>query len=715
MFTVVICSSEFLNSLKTRYSHIYDAVTKDSNCAFCEWDYNADTYEQALPDLDDMIARHQKWRAVVVQDKITFGMDSIDKRNPFDAVGVAGTLDKFEENILFNSVDEIFAKELAGDEIPEEELVKLNKQIEVCVASATEYATKKISNYRAAVNNPITKLGLWFYGIPFIEKPRFFDSLPESYRDFKTPIDNEYLHLLLKEGILLSEIMQYHILCSKYETLKFNGYDDAKLNKKPESIVVLSERRKNHENDIFFSDGLGREELEYSSFCDDNIYSGNMIFMFSDVAYNNNKPHPKDYIEFLTSVIAFSHHETPDEVVRTERVYKITTTVNVDSVCRLYSRYLTKLTATRKYINGLRRKKYDDITVLDVSPDEAIEVFESDVKVPVVIDSRFDKADLKAREIKIGLSKDCPDDEPAVWAHKVKEITKNFIRYLREPRRALHKSVKHDFRSQNRNDNERAFKLDEYQREDVYFRLIEEEQRMVETSTANIFESEKYLKRLDEADRAVKREISERMTRKRVVISSVIAISVFLFAFLPLIISNVNTVKSFMFSGIFFGVSLALFLVCGLVYLFVKRSSLLKKIAEFNSRMDYSLNEIDDGMNRFSDYLSHACNVMREFSVLENAKSMDSAKLNVYKRHIHEVERKIDETTEMFVDNFCFVPIDEEIAPFYYDYEVDCAYNYEIPYEECVTRIPFISKEYFVMMPVDYIDSISLDREDLYD
>ena len=75
------------------------------------------------------------------------------------------------------------------------------------------------------------------------------------------------------------------------------------------------------------------------------------------------------------------------------------------------------------------------------------------------------------------------------------------------------------------------------------------------------------------------------------------------------------------------------------------------------------------------------------------------------------------ENNELFADfvdpkKIC---IDSEVEGYNYDFSVDTVYEYEIPYSAMGKTVAFLQEGNDVDMPVDFIESVSITREELYD
>jgi hypothetical protein len=702
-----------MQSIKNNYAYILELISNNPDCCICVWDPDATRFEEALPDIDELIVGKGKWRAIVVQDGETFGREFINKRNPFDVVGALGVLPDFDELNIFESIDEIKAVLNDGSiALPDD----VKQKIEEGARRIKEYREKKTDNYINAVNNPLTRLGVWLTGIPTNLQPEYPSIWPESLKEPDDNVGIEYYTTLMEENILVTELEHYYAEISKYKVLSGFFKIGAMVERRPESIIVLGERDAARAGDIFKTSTMRKEELEYSNFCDDNMYSERMRFVFCDVKYENDIRNHDDYLAFISTVAIFADEELPEGVVRANCVYKSDAVMDKTAVKDLFAKYLAKLKKTKMLLLNLFSRQRDFREKKNISQEDAVEIFESNVKIPVIIRSMYSKNEFMVDYHGLGLAKDCPKDEMCSWSNQVVEINKKFLRYLREPRRAVKVAVQTDFRDKDTIDDERIWKLDEFQREDIRYKLYEEEQKMIETTTKNLFDTSNFTKMLDDADKEVKKKISQRMTRNTALIVGGIAIAAYLIGFLNLIFKNISDAKTLVATLVIVGVSIGVFALCGLVYLFVMKKRLKDRMMHFNYEMTGILNGIDDSMKSYSTYLGHACNVMREFSVFNCYKKNEDKKLNTIKKHIRDIDIKIAQIREMFscydIEDYKYY---DETEPYSYDFTMMRNYVYDMPYSEQIKGIEFLIKGNNVEVPIDYVQKVTLTREELYD
>ena len=153
-----------------------------------------------------------------------------------------------------------------------------------------------------------------------------------------------------------------------------------------------------------------------------------------------------------------------------------------------------------------------------------------------------------------------------------------------------------------------------------------------------------------------------------------------------------------------------------MIYLFVLRRRLIDRFKHFNYVISGICNEIENGLKAFSKYLGHACNVMREFSVLEYTRENQNRKEYILKKHQLDVEGKIKEISEAFSEYVVLSKIHMDADDAYdYDFHLMKNYSYEMPCSETRVDIEFLQPGNYISVPVDYIERVMLIREELYD
>lgn len=680
MFTVLICDKHIEEDCYGKYYMYLKPFLKNDDFAFCTWDSSGETVDEALPELKNIIRSKNEWRAVVVNDSSTWNYDSVNKRNPFDYVGDIRITTEFKgfQDIL-------------------------------------NYRESENRRLTKAVSNPLTKLGIWLCGSPVQIKPEV--CFPETEEFAESMADETKYFSMLKELSLTAEDVETDMAkLKRFEKLSLTFDLKGEIFNKPQHVLTITERTKDVAREEAETAWRSHTEFDYSRFYVDNLYSEKFRYMIYDIPCIKGIRNESRYFNFLSVLLLISTNDYPNEVLRADRVYKLDVEVDSDNIRELCRQYNAKLKATLEKIRDISRrlKEKEKEPIDDVTAEEC---FERTVTVPVKVDSTFDTEELYAEYKGLGLSGDCPEDEYGYWDEQYHEINKTFMRYLREPRRAVKTAATGAFRRMNKNNDERALQLDEYQREDVLIHLQSEEAEMISTVTTHLYDTERYKERLKESDKEIKKVIGQRMSKKKTLMIGCIAAFAYLLGFIPLLWSNLNNIPSLGFSFSFSGIAIGTFLVCGFAFLIFLRKKLIDKFKEFNEVMSETLQEIEGSLRTFSRYLSHACNVMRGFSVLNYAENSFDKRQGILELHESIIFDKIKDINELFasyLENEDYSNL-ADTEPYDYDFMSMSEYSYEIPYTSVGKNIEFFQGGNWVSVPVDYIKSVNVTREELYD
>lgn len=675
MFTVVICNRAVVDDCKSKYAIYLKPFLEKSGYAFCRWDPKGGTLAEAVPDLYDLTAHKQEWRAIIVVDQTVWGYSGVIRNNPFNFV------DSTAERCAFETIDQIL-----------------------------QFREEKQSRYENALENPLMRLSVWLCGAPVRKAPNvaYLNELPEL-------TDEGYFEAVEATGKLPAEVEHDRLRKQRHELMLRNFSVDGELFNPPKQIIALGERVLSVFPDDAVAENVRRTEFDYSRFYEDNLYPDKLRYTLFDIQYLKGARNENHWFNFLTLLMALATNDIPVEALRPYRVYRVGADIDSEKISEVFSGYLDKLTVTLSGILSQMKKDFtrckDPVTDADIR-----ELMESDVVIPVRIRSDFPERELLAVHDKIGLAGDCPEDEQENWDGQFHDITRKFLRFLREPRRAVKTAVMGPFREQSILEDERALRMNEYQREDVEYHLLDEEKMMVEISTTTLFETEAYQERMAKADEKLRKEMAQRMTRKKAICAALIAALAYFIGFLPMIFGRFNDIASLSFGAAVAVVAVLMLLVVGVVFLFVKRYRLKKLFKEFNKLMQTLCEEIRGGLQIFSNYLSHACNVRREFSVLQYTEDEVPEKLKALRKHEQDIRSQIEEVYRLFSKH-----LDRQgsstrnVEPYRYDFSQMVDYTYDMPERKDQRTVRFLQAGNEVTLPVNYVQAITLEREELYD
>ena len=680
MFTIIICRQEIIDDCKKKYNSFLEPLT-DQNYGFACWDTEADNLDDAVPALRDYMKLHKEWRAVIVCDSQTIGLDGVRKENPFDVCGyvpASGNLSSVE--------------------------------------SIKEFRKAKEESFEKAIQNPLVKISNWLMGANIID----YEDPKDSIEGLDDEINDEYFRrveesavgLYPDEKILAYELNRERI---KRDNLLLNVFgEEPVMDCVPKQIILLCERavvRKNYLHNY----AEEHIETEYSQFYEDNLYPAKARYILYDINYVNGSRDADDYFGFLTFLNIFAAHEYPNDAIKPERVYTAKAVLLQDELKKSCDDYLSKLKSSERHI---QQEIYKLNTKKNSKVDNSIvdEVFGEDIDIPVVISADHSPDMLYCDYRGIGLATDVPSSEKASWEEQYNDIEKEFVRYLREPRRAVKTAVKSSFRANNNLEDERALVMDEFQQENVQLELFEREDSMVDVQLGNLFKTSKYKEEIEEANREVRKRIGQRMTLKNIIISSVIAAVLFLMCSVPFVIDAYRQSDGEELSWAFFGVGIVCFAIVGMIMLFVFRRQMINRLMHFNYVMSGIVDDIKRGLDRFSDYISYACNVMRRFSVLNYVKTDADKTKKIMLKHQNDISGVIKEVYKRYPRYASDeIKIDDEGNIYNYDFRQRAAYQYDMPIAGETTEIEYLQNGNMIMVPVKYVDRIELTREELYD
>lgn len=688
MFTVLICSKTIIDDCQRTYSAFLKPLLEQPDWSFCLWDPNGDSLDEAVQDLRKIVAKHKDWRAVIAYDKTLCGFDGIAVQNPFDVAG----------SISFKSYFE--GLEEAAKQAPKDAQLDIKGPV-------LAFREQKEKAFAKAVNNPITKLTSWLLGAADNSVPAFAyekDYVPEQYAGEET---------------LLYEVDRYHARC--YEVMHEAFVDEPQIFHVPSEVVLISERFLKEDNSI---KGNGSHtEFDYSRFYEDNMYHRTLRYILYDMIYMNKRRDKDVYFTFLVFLLTYVSVEHPGDTLKPERVYQAEAILDTKKISEMCHRYIFKLQETRNRID-IYSQKLDAQKKMTIDNATAEQLFEKEVTIPVTIQKDFNLKTLKSRHDEIGIASDCPGDEKAYWREQYKSIRRVFSKFLRSPRRSIKTAIDMEFRKNNYIDDNRVLRLNEAQKEDIRYKLLEEEEKMVKSSSSPISKEGKYIEEIEKANAKIRNNMRMRLTRRSSILVSLIGTIAFALGFLPWIIDNIKlhaqgTAQLISIGAFIVGVAVCLLLA--FMKLVGFRAKLVSLFREFNRVMDGVMASVAEDLDAVAEYLSHACNVMREFSVLNAIDNDTLKKRRTLYMHKHEIDKHIDSIYEKF-----FKYIDEKLIEehaksighgeaFEFDFTDEEPQEYEIPYTADSKDIEFLQPGYMVEVPIDYLKEVTMRREEIYD
>lgn len=745
MLTVIIAEQHIIEQYEQNKALL--TPFDDQKIVFCRWNCEGGSIEEMLPDLKDIISFNVNWRAVIVTDK------NKEQINPYDVVDYTKYINDngkvgFDETLIqkcqsmYECYDQSKLNPLTQLSAA---LCELPYYAETIKADAYELLGSKTallqyifkSQFETTNSRKLVADIRKYYPeqmLAFVDGKNcevFLEAL--SNKDYDTIFsllpEDKFMKFLGFAKIGNSAIYDpgywYALFESTKKTEIYNKLKSAFTLRIPLPQEVLCVAMRNfdmrlHNSRVMWSDN---HEQDYTDFVRYNLYNENIRFLVYDV--------PDEFETNVTAVLKFhillqvlAMNGNAASSISKNKVFQVDMEYDRREFNKTIARLIARLRATALQINEdifvLRSKKLPDL-----DNKTARLIFENDVKIHVQTDKEYDKKTLMASYDDVGLARDCPTEELPYWDDQYNGIRKHFKRFLREPRRAIKKACTNDFKDNNKINDIRAIALNENQREDIIIKLEEEEQNMVSTVTTAIYNTSKYYEAMEDADKVIRRGISQRITKKKAVIGGLIALLAYFIGFLPLIFGNLNNLKSFSFAIYMIACVLGIFLICGFICLIVFRKRQVDRYKHFNYVMSGICSDIRNSLDTFSKYLSHACMVMREKSVLNMANSHeteDESKARVLEYNRIELEKLIEHHYKLLsdfsdedVDTLLSMSEKEQILPFGYDYTKQEEHSYPIFGETNHKDIEYMLSGHMVSTPMLCVEKVILKREELYD
>lgn len=739
MFTVIIADKKTIGLYHELSTFVKPLLHDD--VVFCQWNRDGKDLTEMLPELYGLIEFHKQWRAVIVDRS---GSTQV---NPFDHVlHKDPQVGPARGEALWPALDTLRAARFESFErATEDPLTRLSAAL--CGATSFNYTIGDEEQFRRIVSGetPLYEYMLksQLKDLNLTEAANRLDMYGRQDLQRFVPEDSVGLLIDAVRHNDAAAIVSYIGVGAIVEFINYIGdsdllHSDPDLNERlventykaklfarmlrdyslkdrlPQEVVCVAPRTFDYENYIQAVDWEAHDENDYSRFAEYNLYHDKMKYIVFDIVQQDNKQYLSDQLRMMSFLLVLASNPLPKGAMKTQRVYRADLRMDEGVLKTIFSDYLGKLKATSSFIREMSLD-IDRNCVGRLDRRTVEEIFESEISIPVEI-TEFSRGEMYAEYDKLGLARDCPEDERSVWAARFKTIEKRFVRYMREPQRVLKKAARTDLLANNKIVDERAHQLDNDQREDIELKMLEEEQSMVSENTPQIFRLDGYRKQMRDADRKLRQTIERRMTRKRAVLVGVISAAVYLFGFLPWIVGNLNTTRSLLYALFYTGVAVLGLLVSGLVYLILMKRKARSEYKRFNDVINQIFYSVETGLARFSSYLSHACNMMRESSVLHMSGSQAVTKKRILALHDTQICDTADEAVELFSK---FIDPEElkasDADPYDYDYTVMEHYDYPIPYSNDPRKIDFMQAGNTISVSADFVVSISLDRVELYD
>ena len=273
LFTVLIADKQHIGAIQQSNKLFFEPFLDNKELAFCEWNTEGQTLQEAVPGLQDAVGRRKEWRAVIIYNCT---INSSKNRNPFDVVDRSG----LDALVMPN-------RQPHEDELMEDWVSSWQKYFESLTA-------EKKAVYKSAMEHPFQKLATW---LCFRQEDYIHNDVKEKqdvYDWAMEKIGRDDLKPSVK--LELMERDQYKCELRMKESIRREFIGENYLNIcYPCEVHCISPRAA--ENNYFDPNAYWTvyQDSEYSSFADRNMYFDRMRFMVFDMLAYSHRNFRNDY------------------------------------------------------------------------------------------------------------------------------------------------------------------------------------------------------------------------------------------------------------------------------------------------------------------------------------------------------------------------------------------------------------------------------------
>lgn len=659
IFTLIIASQDVFEKFDTYYAFI-QPILNSPDIALCKWNPTGETIDEALPSLSKLLEGKESWRAILIQDDEKMAL----KLNPFDYVPY-------------------FEKTPAR---PDREYFKKR-----CEA--------RCENIQKAVKFPYVHLSLLLGGVPK------FSEYVIHHPSLMTDDEYHYLNVERDEKVKIQKKLEDELL------FPF---------KRPDELILMS-RRLRLEDSVTRKIKVawqGRYELDYSRFAENNMYPDCGRFLVYDTVDIKHAEYKKEYFGFVMANMILGMNSMFFRQMQAYKLYKYECHIDSAKLGKALALHQSQLLTAQavvlqeqKHIETQMQQKVHGMDLKDI-----IALNES---IPIE-DSMHNFDELLASYKEIGLACDCPVQEKPYWENQYIQIKTTLPLYLKGPKRAVREGIRMTHYRRNL-DTESLPLLDDFLLEDLKESIQENEMKMEQNHAVDLSNIKELSKAIDDAGQEIRDCMHTRMRRSTTLWIPFISIILFCSGMLPTLLKSFSETGTASYYFLFMLMGSSMIAFVAYIILFVFRGKLISKFKKFNSEVIRMDQTISDSLKSYSVYLSSMSNCMRGYSYwfhLKNHSSLYQKQLEQLERHLIEILRRL-ENCKYWIRDFSLNHLE------WFETESKCSLDLSIqPEENCYyqvdmaekgTTAPVNGNDYWVDIPYEFIDHITVEREEVFD
>ena len=573
-------------------------------------------------------------------------------------------------------------------------------------AAAPESAESNPFDYLE--NSDKNVYSVWESQIPLIRLAQLLGGVPEPILEFEEKREEEdgmYTRTIYHPKRSQEAINEHRRLSEKYQFCET----------RPKELVLVSTRQPvdNTEREI---DAAWRRhmESESSEFWCRNRYPSISRFIAVDVLNTRHSLYSGSIFKLWLVVLLLSINRIDSSTLQAYRLYRASVDLDTDALSRDFSTQAAALQGVQSLLDEAER----NVPTLETQASSEMPPLEAEVSVSF---TARHNSNLYIRTNQLGLARDCPENEETSWNRQFQTATVAINDLIRSPQKMLDIAAD-DTRTRGVYPHIEVELLNRYQREEMREVM---EQTYVDVLMARSRLHRSYKRRKQEREiinTQVQARIRQRVTKKAAICWGFGALGIALLAFAPYLIDAAKVSSTaFLWALVPLLGVLLLGMLFGLAELWIQRKEMADAMLDHNRCTHEIVNEIQSSAQTYTEFLSATCTYLRGTSYLQQERALRTSAENV-----HLMRRSHRKTVDrcMTLLRTWSLALGAKLDPAYaiepqqsFDPTVEPDRNttYRLEPMPEPRKIPINRTGEQINAPFDFIQSLNLEREELYD
>lgn len=611
MYTVLILSRNAMDSY-----HDFDPITsineKSDAVGVCTWYENANTIDTAVPELDGLIRRHQKWRAVVVRTELPVNDEHAEYRtddiNPYEYIDLSGK--PADPDYPFLKKDPANKKDAGHIEPSRYPMVLISQLLGGIPTYSLDFLSRIV-----AETEP---------GKADVPEDEAMGEWQEAIENEEQDAESKYVteRVVTEQKQKEDDLRRYREMCEEWNDL-------FSISSPPSEIVLISRRRISYigtRNDVETS-WQGFVETQSSMFWKKMGYSNICRFLTFDVDTRGRLTEQADMFRFWNAVLLVAGNKINSDILKPYRLYRLDVRLNYEKL-----RHSVQIAINRLNYAQYRVDKISAQQQPEEKPNEVIEEKEPltlDVPVELDLDPAIDRT-----RIPYPVWYDAVTESKVMDLEKWKDYTTKAARAWNDGQTAVRRLIgKTAERARGLSviDPADVEPMTEFDKEDLidqldgnYTTILEEQESLPFLRNRQIEES------LKAADGEVRKHLDRRIGSKKMMVLTAAAL---LCVGAAMGCAYYSLKTEWYIPAAYIGGTLLIGMLGAAIALYAKNRKLRKKEMSYYAVYQSAQEELKAGGRRLAEFFSHVCASMRGKSILFVLSILDK-----------KLQRAIDET-----------------------------------------------------------------------